>query len=110
MKAAGERLIPMLKVHRLGERWIEIANPNQSDKPKVVKRKGYWIHVDGALGAAYMPFLHMAYKQGHTTIKPPPMFVLSPPCVPALINSPGLHGQLEFLWPKQVSKFSHQQL
>ena len=37
-------------------------------------RKGYWIHVDGALGASYMPFLQMAYNQGCTDIKPGPIF------------------------------------
>lgn len=26
-------------------------------------RNGYWIHVDGALGASYMPFLEMAYEK-----------------------------------------------
>ncbi|MBE0365567.1 histidine decarboxylase [Pseudoalteromonas ulvae UL12] len=27
-------------------------------------RQGYWIHVDGALGASFMPFINMAMKSG----------------------------------------------
>ena len=87
VQAAGERLMPMLKMHGLDERWIEIDDPNQPDKPKLVKRKGYWIHVDGALGAAYMPFLHMAFKQGRTTIKPPPVFDFQLPFVSSMCTS-----------------------
>lgn len=27
-------------------------------------RRGFWLHVDGALGAAYLPFVEMAYNRG----------------------------------------------
>jgi histidine decarboxylase len=27
-------------------------------------RRGFWVHVDGALGAAYLPFLEMAHERG----------------------------------------------
>ena len=28
------------------------------------KRRGFWVHVDGALGAPYLPFIEMAHNQG----------------------------------------------
>ena len=31
-------------------------------------RKGFWFHVDGALGAAYAPSLQMAYENGLTDL------------------------------------------
>ena len=34
------------------------------DESKKFKRLKVWIHVDGALGASFMPFLEMAYKHG----------------------------------------------
>jgi histidine decarboxylase len=44
---------------------------------EVEKRRGFWIHVDGALGAGYMPFLAMAEKDpkyGYTPEVPIPEF------------------------------------
>lgn len=62
IKKAGERLMPIFKSHHLYERDIE-TNENPK-KPKYDRRHGFWFHVDGALGAAYMPFLEMAKKRG----------------------------------------------
>jgi histidine decarboxylase len=31
---------------------------------ETITRRGFWIHVDGALGAAYLPYLRMAKKAG----------------------------------------------
>ena len=87
VKTAGERLIPMLKTYGLDERWIEVTDPHQPDKPKLVKRKGYWIHVDGALGASYIPFLNMAFNKGRTPIKPPPVFDFQLPFVCSICTS-----------------------
>ena len=87
VKTAGERLLPMLKTHGLDERWIEVTDPNQPDKPKLVKRKGYWIHVDGALGASYVPFLQMAFNKGRTAIQPPPVFDFRLPFVCSICTS-----------------------
>ncbi len=53
VEAAGKRLIPIFKRYNLYEREID---------GKI--RNGFWFHVDGALGAAYMPFVEMAYNQG----------------------------------------------
>ena len=87
VQAAGERLIPMLKDHGLDERWIKVTDPNNPDKPKRVKRKGYWIHVDGALGATYVPFMQMAFTKGRTSIKPPPTFDFQLPFVCSICTS-----------------------
>ena len=87
VKTAGEKLIPMLKTYGLDERWIVVTDPHQPNKPKLVKRKGYWIHVDGALGASYMPFLQMAFNKGRTTIKPPPVFDFQLPFVCSICTS-----------------------
>ncbi len=34
-------------------------------------RRRFWVHVDGALGAAYLPFLEMAYNQKKIEDEPP---------------------------------------
>ena len=87
VQAVGERLLPMLKTYGLDERWIEVTDPDQPDQPKLVKRKGYWIHVDGALGATYMPFLQMAFNQGRMAIQPPPVFDFRLPFVCSICAS-----------------------
>ena len=87
VQAVGERLLPMLRTYGLDERWIEVKDPNSPDQPKLIKRKGYWIHVDGALGATYMPFLQMAFNQGRTTIQPPPVFDFRLPFVCSICAS-----------------------
>jgi histidine decarboxylase len=51
-----ETLFPIFKKYGLLEREIQYS----ADWTDV--RRGFWIHVDGALGAAYMPFLRMAEK------------------------------------------------
>jgi histidine decarboxylase len=56
VEAAGRRLIPILKRHGLYEREVQTPHPSV--------RNGFWFHVDGALGAAYMPFVEMAHNAG----------------------------------------------
>ena len=87
VKAVGEKLVPMLKKYDLDERWIEVTNPNDPDDSKFVKRKGYWIHIDGALGASYVPFLRMAFDKGRTDIVPPPQFDFKLPYVCSICTS-----------------------
>ncbi len=65
-----EAVIAMLKTaipKDLFEREIECEGHKE-------KRYGFWVHVDGALGAAYMPFLKMAQDEGtfDKTIPVPP--------------------------------------
>lgn len=55
-------LLPILSKYGLKERTLDIV----LEDGKVVKsvRNGYWFHIDGALGAAYVPFLEKAKAQG----------------------------------------------
>lgn len=57
VKGAVDELVPILKKYDLYEREIEY------DTGKTDKRNGFWFHVDGALGSAYMPFIEEALKK-----------------------------------------------
>lgn len=57
---ATARLKEVLIKYGLFEREVPV-DPDDPDSPFKV-RTGYWIHVDGALGANYMPFIKMAKK------------------------------------------------
>jgi histidine decarboxylase len=61
VEAAGNALIPILKKYGLYERKVYY---DPDDPTKFDIRNGFWFHVDGALGAAYMPFVEMAYNEG----------------------------------------------
>lgn len=61
VKKAVDRLIPLLQKYGLYERILEIK---WNGRILQSKRTGFWFHVDGALGAAYMPFLEKAREQG----------------------------------------------
>lgn len=66
VEAAGERLIPIFKRYGLFERKVK---PHMAPRPDV--RNGFWFHVDGALGAAYMPFVEMANNAGKLPVRGP---------------------------------------
>ncbi|XP_065899438.1 histidine decarboxylase-like [Dysidea avara] len=87
VKRAGEMLLPMLRKHEMDERWIQVVDPNKPDDPKWIKRNGFWIHVDGALGSTYVPFMKMAFNKGRTAIKPPPDFDFRLPFVHSICGS-----------------------
>ncbi len=57
VKEAIDALVPILKKYDLYTREIEYADG------KTDIRNGFWFHVDGALGAAYMPYIEEALKQ-----------------------------------------------
>lgn len=59
-------------------------------------RPGYWIHVDGALGAAYAPYLQMARDAGLTATAPP-VFDFRVPYVHSITMSG--HKWLSAPWP-----------
>ena len=86
VQEAGEKLMPILRKHGMEERNLEITNPDTGETI-TCPRNGYWIHVDGALGASYMPFLQMAYDQGRTNVKPGPVFDFRLPFVCSVITS-----------------------
>ena len=73
VKEVGDRLMPLLKDNNMYERHCEVVNPFTSEIIQS-QRKGFWIHVDGALGASYMPFHQMAYNKGCTDVKPASIF------------------------------------
>ena len=86
VKEVGERLMPLLKNHNMDKRCCEVINPFTS---KIIQshRKGFWIHVDGALGASYMPFHQMAFNKRHTDVKPAPIFDFRLPYVCSITTS-----------------------
>ena len=61
-------------VQTAGERLVSILKKNNMYHCRFIKesghcvRRGFWFHIDGALAAAYMPFLQMAHKNGLTNI------------------------------------------
>ncbi len=54
----GRALMPVFEKYGLVNRKVVYDEKGDEDI-----RNGYWIHVDGALGAAYLPYLEMAYKR-----------------------------------------------
>ncbi len=61
---------------RLGKKydWLwqrEVEYKTESGKIFKDLRRGFWLHIDGALGAPYLPFLEMAYNQGIIEHKAP---------------------------------------
>jgi histidine decarboxylase len=61
VEAAGEALVKVFQRHGLYERKVYY---DSDDLTRFDVRNGFWFHVDGALGAAYMPFIEMAYIKG----------------------------------------------
>ena len=62
-------------------------------------RRGFWVHVDGALGAGYMPFVEMAYNQGKITEKGP-IFDFRNKAVMSICTS--MHKWFGAPWPGSV--------
>lgn len=65
---ACEKLKPILEKYGLLERKVQYDDDGTT---KVDTRTGYWFHVDGALGAAYLPYIEMAYHGGLVDKKGP---------------------------------------
>ncbi len=60
VEKAVNALVPILKENNMYERDVAYK---QKCKYKTGKRNGFWFHVDGALGAAYLPFVEKAIKE-----------------------------------------------
>ena len=90
VKTATERIMPILKTQGLDTRKITVTDPD-TGKSQEVDRNGYWFHVDGALGATYMPFIKMApNKPGVKNVAipdPAPDFDFKIPYVCSIITS-----------------------
>ncbi|MER7770873.1 histidine decarboxylase [Kitasatospora sp. NPDC096140] len=60
VRAVCERLLPIFEKYGLVRREVVYGTDELTGEPLVDVRRGFWIHVDGALGAGYAPFLRMA--------------------------------------------------
>jgi len=58
VEEAVKKIVPILKKYGLYKREIEYANGKKE------KRNGFWFHVDGVLGATYMPYIEKALEKG----------------------------------------------
>ena len=93
VQRAGEVLIPILKKNSMYE--YKVQDPDNQNS--FVMHKRFWFHVDGALSAAYMPFLQMAYKNGFTDINPGPIFDFRLHFISSIITSG--HKWMGLPWP-----------
>ena len=98
VEEAGTRLMAILERNGTKERWLRITSPQGGTIWR--RRNGYWFHVDGALGASYMPFHFMAYHIHRTAIKPGPHFDFRLPFV-CSINTSG-HKFPGAPWPTGI--------
>ncbi|MFE6868583.1 histidine decarboxylase [Kitasatospora sp. NPDC057692] len=69
VRAVCERLLPIFEKYGLIERDVLYMNDAQGN-PQPEKRRGFWIHVDGALGAGYAPFQRLAFRDDKFGWKP----------------------------------------
>ena len=97
VEMAGERLVEILKKNNMFERTL--ANPEDSDQ-KCSVRQGFWFHVDGAIGASYMPFLQMAYRKKLTDVKPASVFDFRLDFIMSVVTSG--HKFVGLPWPTGV--------
>ncbi|MCU8157615.1 pyridoxal-dependent decarboxylase [Vibrio vulnificus] len=100
----------VLKKYGLYERQVPV---DPSDPSKTETRTGYWIHVDGALGASYMPFVKMAanlreyegfFEENHCYTGPD--FDFRNPMVHSIVTSG--HKWPGAPWPTGVYMTKHQ--
>ena len=92
VESAGEVLVRILKKNNMYERTLYLSNSKTC-----ITRRGFWFHVDGALGAAYAPFLQMAYENDLTKLKPPPVFDFQLDFVSSIVTSG--HKWIGSPWP-----------
>ncbi len=57
---ACKKLKPIFEANNLVNR--EVQYLDMDGNPKIDYRRGYWVHVDGALGGSLMPFVEMAVE------------------------------------------------
>ncbi|KQV18730.1 MULTISPECIES: hypothetical protein [unclassified Kitasatospora] len=60
VRAACERLLPIFERHGLIQAQVTHGRDPHTGEPLTDLRRRFWIHVDGALGAGYAPFVRMA--------------------------------------------------
>lgn len=82
----------------LWERNVQYGT-DQHGNPLCDQRRGFWLHVDGALGAAYLPFVEMAFNQQLISQRGP-IFDFRNPAVMSVGCS--MHKWLGGPWPSGV--------
>ena len=78
------------------------------DRPQHAdKRRGFWLHIDGALGAGYMPYVELAHKRG-LTAECGPVFDFRNDAVMSICTS--MHKWFGAPWPGSVymTRVGHQ--
>ncbi|GAA1151267.1 histidine decarboxylase [Kitasatospora gansuensis] len=60
VRTACERLLPVFERHGLIQGQVTHGRDPHTGEPLTDLRRRFWIHVDGALGAGYAPFVRMA--------------------------------------------------
>jgi histidine decarboxylase len=104
VKKVCDELRPIFKKYGLDNRKVRYGRRNGDEL--VDKRVGYWIHVDGALGATYAPYLHKAIDKklitndGSGNSTPPPRFDFSIPEVASIVTSG--HKYPGASWPSGI--------
>jgi histidine decarboxylase len=92
--AAASRLVhDICDEYGLAERTVHHGAPGRAADDA---RPGYWVHVDGALGAGYAPFLQMAKEVGLVD-SAPPIFDFRLPYVHSITTSG--HKWMGAPWP-----------
>lgn len=85
VEEVAQRLRPIFEEHGLVDRAVHY---DAEGRFTCDVRNGYWIHVDGALAATYLPFLRMAQAQGLVPSSPRlPPFDFSVPEVSSIVTS-----------------------
>ncbi|PRO67234.1 pyridoxal-dependent decarboxylase [Alkalicoccus urumqiensis] len=84
VEEAVEELVPVLKENGMYERDVEYERDGRLYS---TRRNGFWFHVDGALGAAYMPFVEQAMERGEMEGQPFPRFDFRIPDVHSIVMS-----------------------
>ena len=90
VEGIGTRIVAILSKHQMLNCRVKVNG-------QVVQRQGYWMHVDGALGASYMPFMEMARMNGMTELGPGPVFDFRLPFVSSIVTSG--HKWMGAPWP-----------
>lgn len=88
VEAIQKRLRRIWDDYGLENREVQYDDVDENGRPciKTDIRNGYWLHVDGALGASYMPFIEKAFDEKKINIKGP-MFDFRLPIVNSIVMS-----------------------
>ncbi|MBO2450734.1 hypothetical protein J4573_26760 [Actinomadura barringtoniae] len=104
VEGACARLRPIFEKHDLVRRKVHYdpADPNVYDI-----RDGYWIHVDAALGGAYLPYVEKAHDLGQHPWRPP-VFDFRVPEVASIVTSGHKYPGAPFPTGVYLSKIGRQ--